>query len=304
MTSRWTLAALVVLLLTLQSVILESSAAPVDVVVNRSTVDINMRLALRENLTSLPIINIRMDASNSSLAAIPIQRAIQNLSPTATLTTLTLTAATFNATGQWTLSENYTLHVIGANNNLGTTIVSNLSFLFFNVTDPISVAGYELNYVTRAYILSALNTQPQGTSYYINGHQTLSNAIPGLTTASLRLLDFTWVPPISGWTAQQDILGQTTTWTFNPLGDRYNLTLGPKSPEGTLLKAYEAVYHPALRVTTDANAFASGNIVRFDIPSSFEPLMSALIVVVVALLLASLVMDRRFTRQVTKRRKR
>ena len=304
MTSRWTLATVVVLLLTLQLMILESSAAPVDVVVDRNAIDVNMHLVLRENLTSLPNINIRMDPSNSSLAAIPIQKAIQKLNPTAALTTLTLTATTFNATGQWTLSENYTLHVVGTNDNLGTTIVSNLSLLFFNVTDPISVAGYELNYVTRAYILTAVNTQPQGTSFYINGHQTLSNAIPGLTTASLHILDFTWVPSISGWTAQQDILSQTTSWTFNPVDQRYNLTLGPKSPEGTLLKAYEAVYNPTLRVTTGANAFASGNTIRFDIPSSFELLMPALIVITVAFLLASLVMDRRLTRQVTKRRKR
>jgi len=304
MNARWTPLTFVVLLLVLQSVIHGSSAAaPVDVVVGTSGADVTMNLVVNENLTSLPAMTVHLDSSNSSIITSPLQKAIQKIDPKATIASLTLSMTTLNSTGKWTLSENYNFHVDGLSVRAGTMLTSDLSFLFFNLTDPVIVAGNEINYVTRAYILASLSAQPQGTAYFINGHQTRDASIPGLTTFSLHLLDFTWVSPLSGWTNNKDILGQTTSWTLNP-PDRYNLTLGPFSPEGVFLKAYEVVYHPQFQVTVRSLAVANGNAIRFDLPSESEIVMPALIIVAVILLVTTLLVDRSLTRQNVRRRKR
>ena len=304
MKARWALLILVVLMLVLQSTIHDSSAAPVDIVVGTSGADVTMRLAITDNLTALPPMAFHLDSTNSSTVANPLEKAIQKLDPKATVTNLALSVTTLNTTGTWILSENYAFHIDGVSDRTGTTVTSNLSFLFFNVTDPVIVAGNELNFVTQAYILSALYSQPAGTTYFINGHKSGGASIPGFTTLSFHLLDFTWISPLSGWTTSRDVLGQTTSWRLNPSGDRYNLTLGPFAPEGVFLKAYEVVYHPQFQVTVRSVAVNNGNAIHFDIASASELAMPALIIVSIVLLVTTLVVDRRLTRQNIKRRRR
>jgi hypothetical protein len=304
MKARWTPLIIVVLLLILQSAIHASFAAPVDIIVNTNGADVAMSLVVNDNLTALPAIALHIDPTNSSSIANPLEKAIQKLDPKATVTNLALSVTTRNSTGKWILSENYTFHINGVSDRMGTTVISNLSFLFFNVTDPVIVAGNELNFVTKAYILSALSSQPPGTTYFINGHKTVDASIPGLTTLSFHLLDFTWISSLPDWTTSMDVLGQTTLWKLNPNGDRYNLTLGPFTPEGVFLKAYEVVYHPQFQVTVRSVAISSGNAIHFDVPSGLELIMPALIVVSIILLVTTLIVDRRLTRQNVKRRKR
>jgi hypothetical protein len=283
-----------------------SKGRPIDITVGENSVQVNMNLVLSENLTSLPIFNIYVTQSNSSTVLQPISQALQRLDPNINIKTLTLHAQTSNSTGTFSLAENYSITVTGANTNLGSSIRSNLSFIMMNVSQSLSVSNQELNAVGSTYLVSPLNAMdPKVTVYYIDGHQTLSAVIPAQTTIRFWLLDLTWVPPVSGWAENSNILKQTTSWSIDFPGPRYNLTLGRKSPEGPLIQTYFAVYNPSFSVTVPANAWVDGNTISFDTPTPVESTMPIIIATLLVALAGTFLFDRTLTKaQRTKKKKR
>jgi len=283
-----------------------SRGQPVNVAIGQNSVTMNMNLVLQENLTSLPSVNIYLTKSNSSSVISPINEAFQKLVPNAQITSLELRVKTSNSSGTWLLVENYTIIVMGASRDLGSSIRSNIGFIAMNVSQSLVVANQEVNAVGSAYLVAPLNAMdPKTTAYFIDGHQTLSAVIPAQTTITFWLLDLTWVPPVSKWTESNDVLKQATTWSLTPPGPRYNLTLGTKSPEGPLLRVRTATYNPSFTVSVPANARVDDNTVSFDIPTQLEIAMPALIAVSLAALIVGYLSDRRLTgAQRTRKKKR
>src|SRR5947209_1797301 len=113
--------------------------------------------------------------------------------------------------------------------------------------------------------------------YYIDGSNTRTSTIPELTTQNFSLLDFAWVLPLSSMTSSQSIIGGYTNWAFDPSSPVYNLTIGVPSPEGGLFQKWTAFYNPSINVTVPAAAWATGNVVYFDTPSSTETVMPMII---------------------------
>lgn len=266
---------------------------------------------MTENLTSLPLITAHIGTSNSTavLASFiqPIDNAIQKSAPGGTVSSLTLDVSTRNNTGMWSLSENYSMVVIGANENSGSNVASNLSFLSMNVTGPIEVGTLELNQVGSTLLLPALQAKValySNIKYYIDGSNPTTSFIPEQTTRVFSLLDFTWVAPIWTWTLDNNILGQSTNWTLTPTGPQYNLTIGVPSPEGPLIKAFTAVSNTSMNISVPANAWVKGNTVYFDTPSPAENLMPVIILGSVTVAILALVLDRRLTVSLRARKKR
>jgi len=282
-----------------------SRGQPISISVDQNTVQVNMNLVLAENLTSLPAISIYLTQSNSSTVLQPINAAFQRLVPNANIAKLDLHARTSNSSGTWLLVENYSITVTGANTNLGSSIRSNISFMIMNVSQSLTVSNQELNAVGSAYLLAPLNAMdPKTIVYYIDGHQTLSPVIPAQTTIRFWLLDLTWIPPVSGWTKNNDVLKQTTTWSIAFPGPRYNLTLGRKSPEGPLIKTWIATYDPSFAVTVPANAWVDGNTISFDIPTPIETVMPILATASLAALILTALLDGSLTRVQRARKKK
>lgn len=269
---------------------------PIDVTVSPTQVTLRMNLSLQENVTSLPLVNINLDSSTSKSIADEFTPAVQRLVPGATVTSLALQARTVNSTGTWLLSENYTLTITGANTNSGSSVKSETGFVSMNVGRGINDSGLELNTVGKTYLLSILTSQPNNTAYFINGSPTLNAAIPAQTTLLFSLLDFSWVPAVSTWGRQDDILGQSTVWTFDPGAPRFNLTFGPRSPEGPLLKAFTAIYNPAFQLNVAANAWAQGTTVSFDLSTPSELVMPVVVLILVVVLGFALYFDRSLSR--------
>jgi len=303
---KWMSIVLILLLTILpNSLIGLSRGQPVDIAVNMTSAKISMNLILAENLTDLPSFDISMTKSNSSSILQPISNAIRKLVPTADIANLELHAYTSNSTGMWYLVENYSITLNGVGIDVGSSIRSNISFVRMNVSQSLLVSNQELNAVGSTYLLAPLNAlDPKSTVYFIDGHQTLSAVIPAQTTITFWLLDFSWVPPVATWTETNDALKQTTTWSLDLPGPRYNLTLGRKSPEGPLLNALTAIYNPSFKVSVPANAYAVDNTISFDIPSQLEIIMPAVITIsLVALIIASL-SDRRLVGALRIRKKK
>lgn len=299
-----TIVLLIIVLLPI-SFIETSRGQPVSISVGQNSVQMNMNLVLAENLTSLPPINTYLTQSNSTSILQPINTAFQRLVPNTTIEKLELHAQSTNSSGMWLLMENYSITVKGASINLGSSIRSNLSFVMMNVSQSLAVSNQELNAVGPAYLRAPLDAMdPKTTVYYIDGHQTLSALIPDQTTIRFWLLDLTWVPQVSGWTETNDALKQTTSWSIGFPGPRYNLTVGRKSPEGPLIKTWIATYNPSFTVSVPANAWIDGNTVSFDTPTQIESTMPILISISLTALIATFLVDRRFTKSLRVRKKK
>jgi len=278
----------------------------VEVSVAPDSVTVNMNLALQENATSLPLINFYLDSSNSTKVVGQLAPAVDKLVPGATITSLTLWARTFSSSGTWFLEENYTLVLGGVSAKHGSAVKADLSFVSMDVPDSLVSDGLELNTVGSTYLANTLNSQGnQSMLFYVNGHQTLTSVIPVQTTVLFRLLDFSWVPSVSSWQNGRDILGQSTTLTFDPGGPRFNLTFGPRSPENTLKEAFTAVYSPSLAiVTVPAVAWIDGQFVSFDLSSPAELWMPVIAGVSLVALLGTLLLDRSLSRGQRLKKKR
>jgi hypothetical protein len=284
---------------------------------------VNLRLELRENLTTLsqayalsPAYAVVGQSNSSAVTGnvtLPIQASIQRLVPTARIDSLKLTARIANTSKQmWLIQENYTIMLSGVSKSSGGMISTDLGFLSMNVSDSMRLGSSEFNTLGMSYLLQTLSALSPGTSYFLDGARFLNNVIPRLTTGKFRAFDFSWVPPVSKWTEQTDTLRQSTTWSLNPTnsnifvgGAPYNLTLGSAFREGKLVPPiYVATFDPSLEVTVPALARAQGTIVQFDIPLVEEVVMPGIIGASLVVAVAGFFVDRRLTRPVRSRKKR
>jgi len=292
-------------------VVVQARAESISIGVTRDSVTVQMNLALKENLTDLPLVYGHLGSANSTALmqafSEPINSSIQELDPTARLSTLALAVKTSNETGIWTLYENYTMTVIGANTNSGSSIRSNLRFIAMKMTESLQLGGIEVNNVGTALILPALQGKVAlypNLQFYIDGSHPTTAFIPEQTTTQFSILDFTWVTPVSTWTTNSNVLGQFTTWTLDPASSQYNLTLGVPSPEGPFLKTFIAIYEPSLIITAPPNAWVDGYTVSFDTPTPAETLMPSVIVASLIVVLGAMGLDRRLTGPLRLRKKR
>ena len=274
-----------------------------------------MNLVVEENLTSLTPMNVHISQANSSSiiqpVSQPILHAIQKQVNGASLSSLDLRIKISNASASWTLVENYTITIGGINTNSGSSITSNLAFTQMNVTEPLTYGGMELNSIGPSVILPALVSKSAGFPspckycYWIDGSNPQTAVIPERTTQEFSLFDFTWIPVVSTWTGILNILGQATAWSYDPQFPRYNLTIGGvPSPEGGLLHSYAVVYNPSMIVTVPANAWADGDNVHFDVPTSSEAIMPIIIFASILVAAAAFVLDRKLSGPLRVRRKR
>jgi hypothetical protein len=277
--------------------IIPAKGVPIDVTIAPTQVTLRMNLSLQENITSLPLVSVDLNSSGSKSTVDRFNLALQRLVPGASIASFSLHARTVNASKSWFLSENYTMTIVGANADSGGAVKSNLGFLSMSVPGGMAASGLELNTIGETYLLANLTSQPPNTGYFINGNPTLNSVIPAQTTAPFYLLDFTWVPAISTWSRQDDLISQSTVWTYNPGSPRFNLTFGPKSPEPPLLlKSFTAVYNPSFQLSVPANAWSAGTTVYFDLSTPSELVMLVIIFSLALVLGVALILDRNVSR--------
>lgn len=293
-----------------------SSDSQISMTISGSTVNIVMHLVLTENFTRLPSLTIHIDPSHSSNISRPMNDAMRRLVPSATIDSLDLVAKTTlinQATNMSLLEEDYTIQVSGVNTNLGSAVNSNMAFLFMNVTQPITIQGFELNNLGPAYLyqpllnLSNLSAQQHQTTtrYFIDTKEFLNTVVPGDATAKFSLLDFTWVHPLIQWSHQDEPLGSSSTWLLP--SDRvqpYNLTVGFRLLENQYIPIYMAVYDPSIQISAPARATSTGSIISFNLNTPAEIAMPAIIVATLAIGIGTFVLDRSFTGSFRRRKRK
>ena len=285
-----------------------------------SNVTLNVHIAFQENLTALSNANLSLDSTNSSQAQVvnSFQNAIKKIVPDATVdpTTFRL-AATVRQQGQnssaWIIRENLTLTVAGVASNKPGTSSYDLGFVAMNMSDSLKFAGFEFNNIGPAYILGPINSQVSSTTFFldralIRGGPYLNPVIPGFTTQTFSLLDFSWVPKVSRWINTYKPLDTSSTWTLDPGRDRpglpYNLTFGVKSPENTILFVKVAYYNLDLELTAPARAIANGSTITFNLATSTDFVMPTIIAATLVLAAGAFVAEKRLVRGIGGSRKR
>ncbi len=293
------------------SLFVSAHATSVTVSVTNDLVTVRMNLGIHENLTKIPIFNAIVNPSNSTNIVLqlitPINNTIQSTVSGAKLSNIAITVATQNNTGVYSLSENYSMTISGANHDTGSSITSNLSFLSMNVTEPMQTNGLELNFVGQAWILPALQAQAArypNLKFFIDGSNPSTITIPAQTTKEFALLDLNWVPPVSLWNSNQSILAKSTSWQYSPQSLQYNLTLGIQSPEGVFTNRWNAIYRSDINMTVAANAYANGNSISFDTSTPAEAIMPLVVVACLALAVFAVVLDRRIAKPFRIKKKR
>ena len=277
-----------------------------------SNVTLNVHLVFQENVTSLSNANLSLDSSNSSQANVvsSFQSAIKRVVPTATVDTATFKLAA-NVRQQhrnsttWIISENLTFTVAGVASGKPGTTSYDLGFVAMNMSDSVKYAGFEFNNVGPAYLLGPVNSQGASTTFFldralIRGGPYLNPVIPGLTTQTFSLLDFTWIPKVSTWVNTYKPLDGSSIWTLNPGKDRpglpYNLTMGVKSPEGTILFVRVAYYNLDLELTAPARSVASGSAISFNNARSTDLVMPAIIGATLVIAAVTFVTEKRLVK--------
>jgi hypothetical protein len=270
-----------------------------------------MDLVLKENLTALPLISSHLNLTNSTSLTQPfvtsLDKSIQSKVATAQLSNFDFTVHTTKVGGIWTMEENYSLTVSGANTNSGSNVRANLAFIVLNVSQSLQIGSVELDAVGATYLLPALQAKAANytnLAFNIDGSATRNAVIPSETTQRFWLLDFTWVTPISTWAKVSGTLDQSSQWTLTPAFPRYNLTLGIPSPEGTLLTSWVAIYSPSLSITAPPYAWIDGSNISFDTPTPAESVTPIIILALIVLLVATLLLNRKITKPLRRFRKR
>lgn len=274
---------------------------------------------MKENITEslgvgLPIINVNsLNQTDLLQAAANITHAISQKvgsGVTASVSMSARSALLDNSTAMWLLEENYTILVRGAVTTNGSLSTADLSLLSMNVSDPITIGGSQLNTVGRAYLVKPLDMlRKGGTGYFVDGSQYTNTVVPDQVASRFSLLDFSWVPPVSLWDRQDDLLKQATTFNLGPTtplraGGLFNLTVGTFPVENVFLKRWTAVLDPSFQVIVPANAWAQGTTIYFDQPHIAELVMPVLIGVSLFILVLALLFDRRLTRSASSFRRK
>src|SRR2546428_1083025 len=130
-----------------------SSAVTINI--SQQALTLNYHLVLTENLTTLSPTSASLDASNNSSIVKPIiqsiQSAMQKLTPKATVDESqfklqTSTAEVNPSQGMWAIRLNMTIAVTGVETiESGGAVSYDTDFVSMNMSDPIQVAGLELN---------------------------------------------------------------------------------------------------------------------------------------------------------------
>lgn len=283
-------------------------------------VTMDYRIAFQENTTTLSTANVVIDSSNASQPQLvnSFQLAMQRLVPGVIVDPSTFRfAANVRQQRQnsstWVMSENFTLTVTGATSNRPGTASYNMSLIQMNMTDPLKFSGLEFNNVGPTYLVGPINSQPTNSIFYLDrslvrGGPYLNPVIPSLTTKKFSLLDFSWIPKFSIWSHTYKPLDTSSVWTLNPGTDvgglPYNLTMGIRSPEGTLLTSLSAFFNLSLRLTTPARAIANGSTIAVPVPSATDFVMPTIIGTIVVLAVGSFVAERKLVKTVGQYKKK
>ncbi len=272
-------------------------------------VQVAITTILSQNLTQVPIYDITLENENASIIMEPVARAVQGLTSTAKIDSLTLHS---DSNGTFT-TMSLQFRVLGASSrDRWGASQANLAWRGFNVTDDIMVGGNGLNLAGKHYLSSPLlglvnaslhPTTEARISFLLDGHSASPLEIQRIAP-TINLLDFSELEtPLASWFRESSTLSPITTWTRDAGFDIVAVTTIKEPLGGEIKLADSAAYK--VKAVLDVPNFASfqGDRVFYGM-TVLEPVMTGIIIILTGLAFGVYLLDRRLSFRRTFRAKK
>src|SRR5579864_803624 len=284
-------------------------------------VQVSLKLQVYQNLTqiessfTLPSFNGILAGDNATNTASDFQTAIRSKAPAAVVSDLILQLASTslqNTQYQWfNVSVQFRLSGIQTSQS-GLQLVS-MDWKSFDVPQNVTVGGVEVNNIGVAYlpgVAGKIASLERGASSgnlitYENIVNYFRVTPANLVSATNRvnLLNFTQLfPSVDSWQESYDYSPSSVTWSFGVnqiLG--LMITETPSEPQATPT-TNGVIYTIQASVSAPSRSYVQGDAIVAVFNDNSELLMTTIIVVGVAVLAISLVLERRILNKTIKRK--
>jgi hypothetical protein len=294
--------AVMILLLIIASFIASPvSAADVTIAIDRGQVHARMGLSLYQNMTAFPSEVVTLDGSRDPKLSSAIQEALKATNSSASFSSLNLSIA---SSARW-LNLTLSMNLTGVSERHGDIVYANASWKAFRTNVDLRAGNLSYNTIGSEYLrpvvdfyenASRFEQQPNATvkavTFFVNGTESVTGTVAANHVGNFTLLDFGYLSSsVEQWNREYSLSNNTTSWRYKP-PMRLNASLRIQE----LNKTFTIVsrYGFDAEVTVAGLAVAQGNTLRVDVGSGeMEWIMSAVIVIGIALTIAVQIMFRR-----------
>jgi hypothetical protein len=282
------------------------SAADITIAIDKEQVHARIGLSLYQNMTIFPSEAVTLEGSRDPDLSSAIQDALKATNSSASFSTLSLSIASSASWLNLTLSMNLT----GVSERRGDVVYANASWKDFRAQGDLRAGNLSYNTIGSEYLRPVLdfyenasrfeqnpNATVKAVTFFVNGTESVQGSVAANQVGNFTLLDFTYLSsPVEQWNREYSLSNNTTTWRYKP-----PISLNASVRIQELNKTFTIVsrYGFDAEITMTGLAVAQGNTLRVDVGNgNMEWIMSAIIVIGIALTIAVQMMFRRKRRAV------
>jgi hypothetical protein len=282
------------------------SAADITIAIDKEQVHARIGLSLYQNMTIFPSEAVTLEGSRDPDLSSAIQDALKATNSSASFSTLSLSIASSASWLNLTLSMNLT----GVSERRGDIVYANASWKDFRAQGDLRAGNLSYNTIGSEYLRPVLdfyenasrfeqnpNATVKAVTFFVNGTESVQGSVAANQVGNFTLLDFTYLSsPVEQWNREYSLSNNTTTWRYKP-----PISLNASVRIQELNKTFTIVsrYGFDAEITMTGLAVAQGNTLRVDVGNgNMEWIMSAIIVIGIALTIAVQMMFRRKRRTV------
>jgi hypothetical protein len=282
------------------------SAADITIAIDKEQVHARIGLSLYQNMTIFPSEAVTLEGSRDPDLSSAIQDALKATNSSASFSTLSLSIASSASWLNLTLSMNLT----GVSERRGDVVYANASWKDFRAQGDLRAGNLSYNTIGSEYLRPVLdfyenasrfeqnpNATVKAVTFFVNGTESVQGSVAANQVGNFTLLDFTYLSsPVEQWNREYSLSNNTTTWRYKP-----PISLNASVRIQELNKTFTIVsrYGFDAEITMTGLAVAQGNTLRVDVGNgNMEWIMSAIIVIGIALTIAVQMMFRRKRRTV------
>ena len=291
---------LLILGLTILSVMVQPVlASKVSIEVQEGTAHVTVSSSMNQNFTVLQSHVIDLGGQDLTLARDAFEKAIKAKLNDATVSNFTVRITTTET--KLNLTASFNVHNISSVS--GDMMKVNLVWRSFNIPNNLVSQNISYNLVGQTYIepivLSYANSS--WARFYLNENQSVFYQDAANAAGNATLVDFRALSkPLTSWNRTLDLEKQETTW-FLPTAKILDLKMTVQEPNQT--KSYYSVIDISSNIVGPSFATISGDAVVWSKNTIDEPLMFAIVIIVLAISLGIYAYGRRLSRKETRPRR-
>jgi len=284
-------------------------ASSVNYSIHGEKISVALSLHFFQNATEMPILSTKYAGSSAQSLTQALEEGIRKKMPSASVSSL---SGELVSSRDW-INTTIRFGIDGTSTRKGDLLVSNCSWVPFNVSRDLRFGNLSYNLIGATYIRptfaryidfdkAPLNETIAQVTYLL-GQNEIPAKFAVQRAGNATLLDFTSLgAPIQGWFKSYNLTKDMTTWVYNP-GPALNMTMTVTPRDGRPLVSH-AFYRYNATLSVDGLAEADGETVRIDWYGAYDPLI--MLGVIIASLVVAIVASWKYRsrrREMPRRRK-